>query len=176
MLKKITENVEIHQTLPDTPNLTSEELKKEWDKGSKIIKDKFNELIDLLNNAQVLELKEKVELKELFASETGVDSCQLSESSENFDFLDIVFKATGKEKVERVYSPNTKSIGTQIAYKLDNLLVETFSKHTISGKDISAVSSDCGYLTFNSAGAKIHFDSTNYNKIIKVYGGKILKT
>lgn len=52
MLKKITENVEIHQTLPDTPNLTSEELKKEWDKGSKIIKDKFNELIDLLNDAQ----------------------------------------------------------------------------------------------------------------------------
>lgn len=52
MLKKITENVEIHQTLPDTPNLTSEELKKEWDKGSKIIKQAFNELIDLLNNAQ----------------------------------------------------------------------------------------------------------------------------
>lgn len=52
MLKKITENVEIHQTLPDTPNLTSAELKKEWDKGSKIIKDKFNELIDLLNDAQ----------------------------------------------------------------------------------------------------------------------------
>lgn len=59
MLKKITENVEIHQTLPDTPNLTSEELKKEWDKGSKIIKGKFNELIDLLNDAEVLELKEK---------------------------------------------------------------------------------------------------------------------
>lgn len=50
MLKKITENVEIHQTLPDTPNLTSEELKKEWDKGSKIIKQAFNELIDELNN------------------------------------------------------------------------------------------------------------------------------
>lgn len=50
MFKKITENVEIHQTLPDTPNLTSEELKKEWDKGSKIIKQAFNELIDELNN------------------------------------------------------------------------------------------------------------------------------
>lgn len=49
MLKKITENVEIHQTLPDIPNLTSEELKKEWDKGSRIIKQVFNELIDELN-------------------------------------------------------------------------------------------------------------------------------
>lgn len=60
MLKKITENVEIHQTLPDTPNLTSEELKKEWDKGNKIIKEKFNELIDSLNNAEVSELKDKI--------------------------------------------------------------------------------------------------------------------
>ena len=42
MFKKITENVEIHQTLPDTPNLTAQELKKEWDKGSKIIKQAFN--------------------------------------------------------------------------------------------------------------------------------------
>lgn len=50
MFKKITENVEIHQTLPDVPNLTSEELKREWDKGSKIIKEAFNELIDNLNN------------------------------------------------------------------------------------------------------------------------------
>lgn len=52
MLNKITENVEIHQTLPDTPNLTAEELKKEWDKGCKIIKDKFNKLMDLLNDTQ----------------------------------------------------------------------------------------------------------------------------
>lgn len=59
MLKKITENVEIHQTLPDIPNLTSEELKKEWDKGNRIIKQAFNELIDSLNDAKVEELKEK---------------------------------------------------------------------------------------------------------------------
>lgn len=65
MLKKITENVEIHQTLPDTPNLTSGELKKEWDKGNKIIKEHFNQAIDELNDAEVLELKEKLEWKEL---------------------------------------------------------------------------------------------------------------
>lgn len=50
MLTKITDNVEIHQTLPDTPNLTTQELKKEWDKGCKIIKEAFNNLIDELNN------------------------------------------------------------------------------------------------------------------------------
>ena len=59
MLKKITENVEIHQTLPDIPNLTPEELKKEWDKGCKIIKQAFNELIDSLIDAEVLESKKK---------------------------------------------------------------------------------------------------------------------
>ena len=42
MLEKITENVEIHQTLPDVPSMTAQELKKEWDKGNKIIKAAFN--------------------------------------------------------------------------------------------------------------------------------------
>lgn len=50
MLNKITENVEIHQALPDTPNMTTQELKKEWDKGCKIIKEAFNSLVDELNN------------------------------------------------------------------------------------------------------------------------------
>lgn len=50
MFEKITDNVEIHQTLPDTPNLSTQELKKEWDKGCKIIKEAFNSLVDELNN------------------------------------------------------------------------------------------------------------------------------
>lgn len=50
MFNKITENVEIHQTLPDIPNMTTQELKREWDKGNKIIKEAFNALIDELNN------------------------------------------------------------------------------------------------------------------------------
>lgn len=49
MLEKISENVEIHQTLPDVPNLTTEELKKEWDKGCKILKEAFNKLVGELN-------------------------------------------------------------------------------------------------------------------------------
>lgn len=49
MFNKITENVEIHQTLPDTPNMTTQELKKEWDKGNKIIKEAFNACVDELN-------------------------------------------------------------------------------------------------------------------------------
>ena len=50
MFEKITDNVEIHQTLPDTPNMTTQELKITWDKGCKIIKEAFNKLVDELNN------------------------------------------------------------------------------------------------------------------------------
>ncbi len=63
MLNKITENVEIHQTLPDTPNLTPEELKKKWDEGNKIIKEHFNQLIDSLNDAEVEGIKNRIEWK-----------------------------------------------------------------------------------------------------------------
>lgn len=92
MLKKITENVEIHQTLPDTPNLTSEELKKEWDKGSKIIKEKFNELIDLLNDAEVLESKEKIEGTILYEDGTGTNGAvTFNEKIQEGDSIEIVY-------------------------------------------------------------------------------------
>lgn len=50
MYKKITENVENISLLSDTPSLSPTELKKQFDKGSKTIKEHFNELIDDLNN------------------------------------------------------------------------------------------------------------------------------
>lgn len=47
--EKITENVENISLLADTPAMTSNELKAEFDKGSKTIKTKFNKLVDDLN-------------------------------------------------------------------------------------------------------------------------------
>lgn len=47
---KITENVEIHQTLPDNPSLTPAQLKAQWDAAARIIKERFNNLVDELNN------------------------------------------------------------------------------------------------------------------------------
>ena len=47
--EKITENVENISLLADTPAMTSTELKAEFDKGNKTIKNKFNKLIDDLN-------------------------------------------------------------------------------------------------------------------------------
>jgi len=48
--QKITENVENISLLSDTPAMTSTQLKQEFDKGNKIIKEAFNNLIDELNN------------------------------------------------------------------------------------------------------------------------------
>lgn len=52
-LQKITENVENIASLADSPALTPMDLKKEFDKGNKIIKEYFNKLIDELNNNMV---------------------------------------------------------------------------------------------------------------------------
>lgn len=49
--KKITESVDIHQSLPDNPSLPPILLKKEWDKPANIIKGVFNALIDDLNDS-----------------------------------------------------------------------------------------------------------------------------
>lgn len=97
MLEKITENVEIHQTLPDTPNLTSEELKKEWDKGNKIIKEKFNELIDSLNDAEVLELKEKIEGTVLYENSDGISSGSFNLTDDISNYKRLVFYDEGQK-------------------------------------------------------------------------------
>ena len=50
--KKITENVENISTLPDKPQLSATDIKAEFDKGSKIIKEYFNDQVDDLNTFQ----------------------------------------------------------------------------------------------------------------------------
>lgn len=49
MFEKITENVENISLLSDTPAMPTNQLKKEFDKGNKVIKEAFNKLIDNLN-------------------------------------------------------------------------------------------------------------------------------
>lgn len=85
MFNKITENVEIHQTLPDTPNMTTQELKKEWDKGNKIIKEAFNSFVDKMNNVKTI--KEEV----LFEDSDGVSegTITLNDDINNYDKIEI---------------------------------------------------------------------------------------
>jgi len=56
--KKITEDVEIHQSLPFEPNLSPEELQKTWDTPAKIIKKAFNEAMsDLIKYAKPVNIE-----------------------------------------------------------------------------------------------------------------------
>lgn len=61
-IPKLTENLNIHQSLPDQPNLTADELKQKWDEAPNIIKDYLNNiLIDSVNEqleSTLSELKE----------------------------------------------------------------------------------------------------------------------
>lgn len=86
MFNKITENVEIHQTLPDIPNMTTQELKKEWDKGNKIIKEAFNCLIE--------ELKKTIKVPViLYENVTGTtENITLSDNYSNYTKFDIYCK------------------------------------------------------------------------------------
>ena len=44
-IPKLTENLNIHQSLPDQPTMTTAELKQEWDKAPNIIKDYINDIL-----------------------------------------------------------------------------------------------------------------------------------
>lgn len=120
MLKKITENVEIHQTLPDIPNLTSEELKKEWDKGSRIIKQAFNELIDELNDVKVSELKEMLQRNIITAYPTSsLTDITQSQQKVNLDGYDSIGeKFTVEDNSIKIGKGISKiSISAQIFYQ-----------------------------------------------------------
>lgn len=55
VFQKITENVENITLLANTPAIAVDQLKKEFDKGNKTIKTKFNKLVDDLNNMNLSE-------------------------------------------------------------------------------------------------------------------------
>ena len=74
-IDKLTENLNIHQSLPDQPSLSAQDLKKEWDKPANIIKDYINNiLVEGINKSLSNELdniKEKI-LEEAFPIGTTV--------------------------------------------------------------------------------------------------------
>lgn len=106
MFEKITENVEIHQTLPDTPNMTTQELKKAWDKGNKIIKEAFNSLINELK-------KTSIENTVLYQSESGTtENITLSDNYDNYVKFDIYVK---EGRIITCYN-NSSNGGCNISY------------------------------------------------------------
>lgn len=164
MLKKITENVEIHQTLPDIPNMTTQELKREWDKGSKIIKEKFNELIDSLNEAEVT----------LYENEEGTSgTVQLSESAERFRYIEIISHRSGRYYSSgKIPSPNGKDVILSTSYCITDgdMTFYQYSKQVnIAGTSITPVYAT---LMYCSTGGTVVVNTDDNNRIAKVIGYK----
>ena len=56
-LTKLTENLNVHQSLPDKPALTAEEIKQKFDEAANKIKTYINETLDPEIDALILSLQ-----------------------------------------------------------------------------------------------------------------------
>lgn len=158
MFNKITDNVEIHQTLPDTPNLTTKELKKTWDKGCKIIKEAFNKLIDKLNEMGIVSTV-------LYENLTGTtDDITLSETSANFKYIEVFYGDGTLFMSQKIYSPNEKTIICPFHYFINDLVNMQFLPLKFSGSNATRLTSY--YFNFDTQG------TANSIKVFKVIGYK----
>lgn len=173
MFEKITENVEIHQTLPDTPNMTTQELKKNWDKGNRIIKEAFNGFIDKLNSTKI------TINKVLYDNSKGtIETITLSENVSEFDYLEIYYRR-GEEYEEnfvKVAKPDGKKVSLiNSFFFLEQDLIQLEAKVVkISGNTIKPEND--GYINFKVTGVEsmgnVLQNKKNSINIIKVVGYK----
>ena len=140
MFEKITDNVEIHQTLPDTPNLTTQELKIKWDKGCKIIKEAFNKLIDKLNDAKIISTV-------LYKNSEGTtDNITLNDEIENYNSFEVE-SYTIYTGVKVYVNTGRLSLDAKERIHINNLFVGSTGELTVYNKRISISSKN---LTVNS--------------------------
>lgn len=160
MFEKITDNVEIHQTLPDTPNLTTQELKITWDKGCRIIKGAFNKLVDKLNEMGIVSTV-------LYESSTGTtDDITLSETIENFKYLEVFYGDSSSYMFQKIYSPNGKKMVCPFHCFRNNEVYTQFLPLVFSGTSVTREKSY--YFSYNTQGEA----NSNGIKVFKVIGYK----
>lgn len=123
----------------------------------------------------LLDLKEKSILKTLYENPADFrGEIILSETSENFDYVDLTLMASDNEKTIRINKPNGKTFWEELGYSLPNEYAKVFSKFEINANKITPVVANCGYYTINYLNNSVvmHLDQTNYIRIKKVVGGK----
>ena len=151
MFNKITENVEIHQTLPDIPNMTTQELKREWDKGNKIIKEAFNACIDELN-------KTIISSKVLYENTTG--------SNETITLNETIYGSV------EVYNPNNKIISLSIVFSIPVYNLARIQYKNIKIFQNKITNEGFGYLSINTDGKTDVNIEENEIYITKIIGYK----
>jgi hypothetical protein len=166
MFNKITENVEIHQTLPDIPNMTTQELKREWDKGNKIIKEAFNACIDELN-------KTITSSKVLYENTTGSNkTITLNETIANYNRAKIFYKYNNIYGSVEVYNPNNKIISLSIAFSVSVYNLARIQYKNIKIFQNKITNEGFGYLSINTDGKTDVNIEENAIYITKIIGYK----
>lgn len=166
MFNKITENVEIHQTLPDIPNMTTQELKREWDKGNKIIKEAFNACIDELN-------KTITSSKVLYENTTGSnETITLNETIANYNRAKIFYKYNNIYGSVEVYNPNNKIISLSIAFSVPVYNLARIQYKNIKIFQNKITNEGFGYLSINIDGKTDVNIEENAIYITKIIGYK----
>lgn len=105
-LPEFTDNVNIHQSLPDQPTLTPLQLKIEWDKGVSLIKKYLNEVLLPALNKQIPEEFEELKTEILKEVDT-----KLSEKEQ--EILSSV--NTTKEDLESQMITLKNEVNTKVA-------------------------------------------------------------
>ncbi len=166
MFNKITENVEIHQTLPDIPNMTTQELKREWDKGNKIIKEAFNACIDELN-------KTIISSKVLYENTTGSnETITLNETIANYNRAKIFYKYRNIYGSVEVYNPNNKIISLSIVFSIPVYNLARIQYKNIKIFQNKITNEGFGYLSINTDGKTDVNIEENAIYITKIIGYK----
>lgn len=166
MFNKITENVEIHQTLPDIPNMTTQELKREWDKGNKIIKEAFNACIDELN-------KTIISSKVLYENTTGSnETITLNETIANYNRAKIFYKYRNIYGSVEVYNPNNKIISLSIVFSIPVYNLARIQYKNIKIFQNKITNEGFGYLSINTDGKTDVNIEENEIYITKIIGYK----
>lgn len=141
-IPNFTENVNIHQSLPDQPTLTPTELKIKWDEGVTKIKDYINNVLLPTLNTEIPE--------ELETQRTSI----INEVKSLLDDLETVLEkqiSTLSGKVT-TNTNNISSINTKIT-SINNSISSINSKISTINTDISTLESDVKTLKTNSTNA-----------------------
>ena len=166
MFNRITDNVEIHQTLPDTPNMTTQELKREWDKGNKIIKESFNALVGELNKIIITS-------KVLYEDSVGsTEEIALSDTVLNYDRIKIFYRYQDIYGSVEGDNVNNKILSLSISFGITELNLSRVQYKYIKIDGNRIINRGYGYLSASTNGTvDVNIDE-NKIYITKVIGYK----
>ncbi len=110
-LTELTDNMNIHQSLPDKPALTAEELKAEFDKAANLIKEYLNETLLTELNGIITGLQNKD-----LTIETALNNLQTIVNEATTNITSITSTVSGLKS-----GATTKiTIGTSVPTNLEN--------------------------------------------------------